>query len=157
MTTIADNLIKYLKANADKRIKIYYYGDPLTIPISNLPALIIENRMAQVEAGPTGKDDLMGTFAIKLVMNKKNELGKNPEEVSCQRTLTDILMKRTSVNQYEPSSVLGVLRTYFTLGDTIDDQILSIEFFTATRGDLITEEAEIIINIKDFVAVPTRQ
>lgn len=90
-------------------------------------------------------------------MSKKDELGKNPDEMACQRTLSDILMKRDNSNNYEANSVLGILRKYFTLGENINDQLMTIEFFTAARGDLITEEIELIINIKDFVEVLDRQ
>jgi hypothetical protein len=157
MTNIADKLIEYLKTYGDKRIKQYYYGDPLTLPISNLPALIVENRSAAVSHGATGLDEMENSFTIKLVMSKKDELGKTPNEVTCQRTLSDILMKRDSANNFEINSVVGILRKYFTLGQTINDQQVAITFFTAMRGDIITEEVELIINIKDFVNVPDRQ
>jgi len=157
MTIIADKLLEYLKTYADKRIKQFYYGDPLLLPISNLPALIVENRSASIANGPTGLDEIDGTYIIKIVMNKKDELGKTPDEMSCQRTLSDLLMKRTSTNEFEATSVLGILRKYFTLGEVINDQLISVEFFTAARGELITEEIELLINIKDFVNVPNRQ
>ena len=156
MTTVADKIIEYLKTYGDKRIKSYYYGDPLIMPISNMPALIIENKASSIEHGATGLDELSNIYSIKLVMSKKDEMGKNPEEVAAQRTITDIIMKRDSNNNYENTSIIGILRKYFTLGNTIEDQTEAIEFFVAERGDLITEEAEIIINIKDFVNVPTR-
>ena len=157
MTIIADKLLEYLKTYCDKRIKQFYYGDPLILPISNMPALIVENKSANIANGPTGLDEIDNTYMVKIVMNKKDELGKTPDEMSCQRTLSDLLMKRTSTNEFEATSVLGILRKYFTLGQTINDQLISIEFFMASRGDLITEEVELLINIKDFVNVPDRQ
>lgn len=157
MTIIADKLLEYLKTYCDKRIKQFYYGDPLLLPISNMPALIVENKSANIANGPTGLDEIDNTYMVKIVMNKKDELGKTPDEMSCQRTLSDLLMKRTSTNEFEATSVLGILRKYFTLGQTINDQLISIEFFMASRGDLITEEVELLINIKDFVNVPDRQ
>jgi hypothetical protein len=156
MTTIADKIIEYLKTYGDKRIKAYYYGDPLVLPVSNMPAIIIENRSSTIEQGATGLDELTNVYSIKVVMSKKDEIGKNPEEMAAQRTLSDIIMKRDSNNQYEVSSIMGILRKYFTLGSTIENQTETVEFFIAERGDLITEEAEILINIKDFVNVPTR-
>jgi hypothetical protein len=156
MTTIADKIIEYLKAYGDKRVKIYYYGDPLVLPISNLPAVIVENRSSIIQQGATGLDELENVYSIKVVMSKKDEIGKNPEEMAAQRTLSDIIMKRDSNNQYEASSIMGILRKYFTLGTTIEDQTATVEFFMTERGELITEEAEILINIKDFVNVPTR-
>jgi hypothetical protein len=157
MTTIADKLIEYLKTYGDRRIKEYYYGDPLVIPVSSMPALIIENRGVGINQGATGLDEISPVYAIKLVMSKKDELGKTANEMACQRTLADILMKRNSDNNYFTTSIIGILRKYFTLGQTINDQEIAVEFFTAARGDLITEELELIINIKDFVSMPSRQ
>ena len=157
MTTIADKLIEYLKTYGDKRIKEYYYGDPLVIPVSSMPALIIENRGVGINQGATGLDEISPVYAIKLVMNKKDEIGKTANEMACQRTLADIIMKRDSNNNYLETSIIGILRKYFTLGQTINDQEIAVEFFTASRGDLITEELELIINIKDFVSMPSRQ
>ena len=156
MTTIADQIIEYLKTYGDKRVKAYYYGDPLVLPVSNLPAVIIENRSSAIQQGATGLDELENVYSIKVVMSKKDELGKNPEEVAAQRTLSDIIMKRDENNQYEANSIMGILRKYFTLGTTIEDQTATVEFFITERGDMITEEAEILINIKDFVNVPIR-
>ncbi|MFA6048278.1 MAG: hypothetical protein WC737_05735 [Parcubacteria group bacterium] len=157
MTTIADKLLKYLKDYADKRVKAFYYGDPLVIPISNMPAVIIENKSATVSQGATGLDKISVVFSIKLVMSKKDEIGKTPDEVVLQRTMADIIMGRTADNDYEPTSIMGVLRTYFTLGDSIQDQNETIEFFISERGEVIAEEAEITITINDFVNVASRQ
>ena len=149
---IADRIIKYLKDYGDKRIKTYYFGDPLIIPVSNLPAIIVNKKSNIISHGATGLDDSERTYTIKLVFNKKDELGKNPNEVTVQRTMADII-EGTDTSGWVATSVIGVLRKYFTLGDTINDQLVSIEYFLAERGDLITEEADININIKDFVSV----
>jgi len=153
---IADKIIKYLKDIADKRIKTYYFGDPLTIPASNLPALIVSKTSSNINQGATGLDEADKTYLIRLVFNKKDELGKNPNEVSAQRTMADIIEGVDSSGVWVSNSIMGVLRKYFTLGDTINDQSVTIEYFITERGDLITEEAEITINIKDFISVNNR-
>jgi hypothetical protein len=153
---IADKLIQYLKDYGDKRIKSYYYGDPLTIPASNLPAIIVSKSSSIVSHGATGMDDTDRNYSIKLIFNKKDELGKNPSEVTVQRTMADIIEGTESAGTWTPTSIIGVIRKSFTLGNSINDQIIRIEYFLAERGDLITEEAEIIINIKDFVSVDGR-
>jgi hypothetical protein len=150
---IADKIIKYLKDYGDKRIVTYYFGDPLIIPASNLPALIISKKSSDIEQGATGLDEATKLYSIKLVFNKKDELGKNPNEVSAQRTMADIVEGVDTNGNWVTESIMGVLRKYFTLGDTINDQTIAIEYFLSERGDLITEEAEININIKDFVSV----
>lgn len=153
---IADKIIKYIKDNGDKRIKSYYFGDPLIIPVSNLPALIVSKRSSDIIHGATGMDDVGRNYTIKLVFSKKDELGKNPNEVTVQRTMADIIEATETDGTWTPTSIMGVIRKYFTLGDTINDQTIGIEYFLTERGELITEEAEININIKDFVDVDNR-
>jgi len=153
---IADKITKYLKDACDKRIKSYYFGDPLIIPASNLPALIVSKRQSVVNQGATGLDEVDKIYSIKLVYNKKDELGKNPNEVAVQRTIADMVEGIDENGNFTETSIVGVLRKNFTLGDAIENQDMSIEYFLAERGDLITEEAEIIINIKDFVSVLSR-
>ena len=153
---IADKIIKYLKEHGDDRIKTYYFGDPLIIPVSNLPALIVSKKSSEINQGATGLDEADKIYTIKLVMNKKDELGKNPDEVAAQRTLADIVEGVDSGGNYNSTSLIGILRKYFTLGDTIEDQSISIEYFLSERGELITEEVDLNINIKDFISVPER-
>jgi MarR-like DNA-binding transcriptional regulator SgrR of sgrS sRNA len=156
MTILADKILEYLKTYGDKRIKSFFYGDPLILAASNLPAIIVENKNTNITHGATGMDEMNAVFSIKLVMSKKDELGKNPEEVSLQRTMADILMQRDTNNNWEETSIIGILRKYFTLGETIENQEIVIEYFVAERGELITEEAELLITIKDFINVPNR-
>lgn len=153
---IVDKIIKYLKDNCDKRIKSYYFGDPLTLPVSNLPAIIVSKRTTNISQGATGLDEADKIYSVKLVFNKKDEIGKNPSEVAIQRTMADIIEGTDESGNFTAQSIMGVLRSYFTLGNTINDQLIGIEYFLTERGDLITEEAEIIINIKDFVNVTNR-
>jgi len=153
---IADKLLEYIKNYGDKRIKNFYFGDPLTIPVSNLPAIIVSKKLDRINQGATGLDEIDKTYSIKLVFNKKDELGKNPNEVTIQRTMADLIEGTDSSNNWLNTSLIGILRKYFTLGDTINDQNIDIEYSLAQRGDIITEEAELTINIKDFVNVPNR-
>lgn len=153
---IADQITKYIRDYGDKRIKSYYFGDPLLIPVANLPAIIVSKRSSSISQGATGLDEADKTYSIKLVFNKKDELGKNPNEVTVQRTIADIVEAVDANSNFVPTSLMGIIRKYFTLGDTINNQEITIEYFLAERGDLITEEAEIIINIKDFVSVANR-
>jgi len=153
---IADKIIKYLKDYGDKRIKSYYFGDPLLIPASNLPAIIVSKKSSNISHGATGLDNADKVYTVKLVFNKKDELGKNPNEVAIQRTMADIIEGVDTSGNWVSNSIMGVLRKYFTLGDTIEDQLINIEYFLTERGDLITEEADININIIDFVNVPNR-
>ena len=156
MTNIADKILTHLKDYCDKRIIKFYYGDPLVIPASNLPAIVVENKSSSIAQTATGLDELSSSYSIKLIMNKKDEIGKNPEEVVLQRTMADIVMGVDTNNNYKDNSIVGILRKYFTLGNALTDQNISIDFSLSDRAGLITEEAQIIINIQDFVSVTVR-
>lgn len=152
---IADKIIKYLKDYGDKRIKSYYFGDPLIIPAANLPSVIVVKRSSEISQGATGIDEIDKVYTIRVAISKKDELGKSPDEMAVQRTLADIV-EGTTGGSWGEQSIIGILRKYFTLGDTIENQDISVEYFLSERGDLLVEEAEININIKDFINVDER-
>jgi len=157
MNLIADEILRRLKQYGDKRIKRYFYGDPIIINVSSLPALIVENASQEITQKATGQDEITNTYNIRLVFNKKSELGKNPEEVASERTIAQLVSGRDSSGNYNQTSIVGILRKYFTLGDLINDQQIAVDFSTGERGDIITAEADILLTIKDNINLANRQ
>jgi len=157
MNLIADEILRRLKQYGDKRIKRYFYGDPIIINVSSLPALIVENASQEITQKATGQDEITNTYNIRLVFNKKSEIGKNPEEVSSERTIAQLVAGRDESGNYDATSIVGILRKYFTLGDLINDQQISIDYSIGERGDIITSEADILLTIKDNINLADRQ
>jgi len=157
MNLIADEILRRLKQYGDKRIKRYFYGDPILINTSSLPAVVIENANQEITQKATGQDEITNTYNIRVIMNKKSEVGKNPEEMTTSRTMAQFIAGRDSNGNYNATSIVGILRTYFTLGDLINDQQIAIDYSTGERGDIITAEADIVLSIKDNINLANRQ
>lgn len=157
MNLIADEILRRLKQYGDKRIKRYFYGDPILINTSSLPAVIVENVSQEITQKATGQDETSNTYNIRVIMNKKSEVGKNPEEMATSRTMAQLIAGRDSSGNYDATSIVGILRTYFTLGDLINDQQIAVDYSTGERGDIITAEADIVLNIKDNINLANRQ
>jgi len=157
MNLIADEILRRLKQYGDKRIKKYFYGDPIVINVSSLPALVVENTSQEITQKATGQDEITNTYNIRLILNKKSEVGKNPEEVTLERTIAQLISGRDSDGNYNATSIVGILRKYFTLGDLINDQQIAIDYSTGERGDIITTEADILLTIKDNINLANRQ
>lgn len=100
-----------------------FIGDPLELPVAMTPALIIEEINADYVLDGTGADEIRHTIQIKVVLNKNDEVGKDPSEAVGHRTLHYVIEGRDpSTNQYLTQSIMGILRTNYTLGAIVLDQ-----------------------------------
>lgn len=156
--TVGDRMIDLLKAQFGETFH-YFYGDPVAIPVSQLPALIIEHTDTGTDPAPTGMERLHHTILVKLALNKKDDFNKKPDEVVCQRLLeqyTEGIDADTS--QYAEQTIVGVLRRNFTLQQTVNDQELTIRYLLQPRPqNLLTAEAEVTVTVQEDVMLPARQ
>ena len=109
---LEDEIITILKDNlGSAHFKEYYIGDPLAIPQSKLPCVVVEVERSTSEAGPTGMDQLRFFVVIKLIYNKKKSFGKKPDQVAGYRELRYLAQGvDTSDSEVSQSSVVGILR-----------------------------------------------
>lgn len=160
--TIIDTIIKMLKDNLPNGyFKAYYYGDPIIPPTSLLPCVIVEKRVTDIPSGgesPTGMDLLKTTVRIKLAYNKRDDFGKNPEEVVGVRSLEQYAEGRDrTTGEYDAQSVAGILRKNFTMGNIVVDQRLRIEYGVVPRPqEMITAEAWIDCDFTELITVTGR-
>lgn len=136
----------------------YYIGDPLQIPQSSLPCVIIEKESETVEADATGLDKVETTILVKLVVNKKDDFGRVSKDVLWRERLESMAAARDkTTKQFKDESVLGVLRKQFTLGNRVLNHNETVEYgLTPRPQDVITEEAHIRITFTELVEVPSR-
>jgi len=157
--TVVDTIINLLKANLpDGYFKKYFYGDPLDIPTSYLPCVMVSKKTTNISQGPTQKDLLQYAIFIQLAYNKRNDFGKSPDEVVGVRALEQYAEGRDpTTGQYSINSVAGILRVNFTMGNIIIDQNLDINYGIVPRPNkLITAECQIKATMKEYVYVPSR-
>lgn len=156
---LEDEIITILKDNlGSAHFKEYYIGDPLDIPQHKLPCVVVEIERSTSEAGPTGMDQWRFFVVIKLVYNKKESFGKEPNEVAGYRELRYLSQSvDLSNSEVSQSSVAGILRKNFTLGTLIENQVVDIQYgLTPRPQDVITEEAQIRVAIDQLTTVSGR-
>ncbi len=156
---LEDEIVTILKDNlGSAHYKEYYIGDPLAIPQSKLPCVVVEVERSTSEAGPTGMDQLRFFVVIKLIYNKKKSFGKKPDQVAGYRELRYLAQGvDTSNSEVSQSSVVGILRKNFTLGSLVENQTVDIQYgLTPRPQDVITEEAQIRVAIDQLTTVSGR-
>ena len=157
--TISDKIIGTLKDNLGSSFfKQYYNGDPIAIPQSLMPCIVVEKQGTNIEAGPTQMDDVTYTIVVKVIFNKKDDFGKRDDEANTQRKLEDIVEGiDETTGQWDTRSILGILRKNFTLENEITDQVLEVNYGLAPRPqDVVTAEANIMLTIRDILVVSGR-
>jgi hypothetical protein len=159
--TTVDKVIKFLKGDNGSLtgfFKSFYYGDPLKIPLSSLPAVVVQLAQTNIGAGPTGMDEIEEKIVIVLMYNKRNDFGKSDKESSAIRTLEEFAQGvNPTTSLYDANSILGILRTQFTLNNYIFNQNVSIDYEPGIRpDDLLTGEARITFTVKRHIEVAPR-
>ena len=146
---IIDTIIQTLRSVFNDSFKEYYFGDPIDIPDSLMPCLIISKESGDVSFGPTGMDENTETILIQVIFNKKDEIGNPSAEVFAHRRLMEVIEGRDATTGfYLDNSIMGVLRKNATLGNLIVNQVASPEYSTALRGeDTFVEEATIRLSV----------
>ena len=141
--TIVDILLDYLqdetKGLPQGYFQAFFYGDPMDIPSSLLPCVMVEKASTNIKAGPLGMDEVDPTVNIKLAYNKKNDFGATTSEVLGTRKLEEFAEAiDLTTGEYSPNSVMGIIRKYFTLANpdgsyNVLDQTISIRYGVVSR------------------------
>lgn len=157
--TLSQEIIKVLKDNFGlARFEDYFDDDPLDIPQTLMPCIIVEKEETQFRHGPTGMDDNKHFILIKLVYNKKDDFGKPTAEMTNRRRL-ELLVQGVdnTTDETSQATIVGILRKNFTLGNLIENQDINVQYNIVPRPqDVITSEAHVRIVIDKLTAVSGR-
>lgn len=155
---VIERLMDVLRTAFTSRFKEYYLGDPVAIPVSALPCMVIEKESSTVEHDATGFDRVTSRVIIKLIENKKVDFHNPGQRKSSHFHFHKLVEGRDpTTRQYLDQTVLGVIRKQFTLSDTLIDQSLEIEYGIGLRPDeLMTSEATVTITLQELVEIGSR-
>ena len=124
-----------LKSTFGNTFKKYWIDDPNLIPQSELPAIYIAPISTDIDIADTGRDKMVYTIEIGVVINAKQELRKYNEEIVGTQYLTEKMEGKDSNGALEKNTVLYVLRNNLTLDDNwYIENISSIDYSLRTRG-----------------------
>lgn len=139
--------------NAD--YKAIYIGDPIFIPASTLPCIIINPEKNSIETNSTADDMHRQEFTITYAMDKRSELNKVPSYVVTVKKMIEIMEGRNiTTGRLSTTSIAGMLRGNFTLSEIATDQFIDIEYGLRNRGEreeIITAEAQLRFVVEDLV------
>lgn len=166
--TLVDIVLDYLQDQTKGLLpgyfKNYFYGDPVKMPLSLLPCVVVEKQQTDIQAGPIQSDTIDTTIAIKLMYNKRNDFGTTTNEVVGVRMLEQYAEAiDPATNSYSEVSVMGILRKYFTLADAsgnynVLDSKQTIRYGIVPRpDDVLTAECQIICKFHQLINIPGRQ
>jgi len=156
MQNTIDQLKTLIKANINNAdYKAIYVGDPVFIPSSTLPCIIINPESNSIETNDTAQDMHRQEFTITYAMDKRKELNKVPDYVVTVKKMLEIMEARdSSTGKLKTTSIAGMLRGNFTLSEIATDQFVEILYGVQNRGEreeLITAEAQIRFIVEDIV------
>ena len=158
-----DIVLQLLKDNISKGfVKQYFDGDPVFLPVSYIPAVAVVKTRGNTEVGPTGMDRMTETIQIRVIMSLMKSMGKSQNVETTHKQLKALIEARDDTNQYVAKSILGILRTNFTLYNNIVGQKFDVEYEILTGGRIsnrkgvLTEEAHITFTVERLVSVANR-
>lgn len=157
--TLQDNLPEGLYAS-------FYIGDPIAIPQSLMPAIIIEPVRSAYPLENIGLQRHDFTCRIKVVVNKKDDIGKSEEEVVADLTLLRMVEgdHEDTADRLAEQSVVNILETNKTLNSEVfNSQITDILYDVFPRvsaenaeDDIFTAEAHITYVLSRLLEIPNR-
>ena len=162
----SDAIINLLKTNLGlSRFKKWYHGDPIYLPKSALPCLIVQPNETRIDTETTAQDKLIHTVTIIVAVSKREEFGKTPDAVVAQLILEDLMIGvDATTEQYDLNTVVGILRKNFTMPESSTSRFTfqdgQIRYGVSDRGlapaSLPTAEAHYRATFRELVIVPSR-
>lgn len=158
--TVAERVRDLIKAAFGDDFKLYRVGDPIRVGQSELPAIFVTETALQVAQDATGQDGLIHSLTIQVVYNKKDEMGRPVEGNTLDTILDNIVYGRDpSTDEYADKSIMGVLRTNYTLENMTIQQEATVRKTLVLRTNSeedTTAEAVIDFEVHELQVVNSR-
>lgn len=109
-----------------------YQGDPMAIPQSNLPALIISKSQTTIGPLSSAEDDHQLSLILTVVTDIREERSDDPQMVPGIAKLYDIIEGRDSNYKLKANTILDILRSNITVDSALN---LRTDLGSLTRAD----------------------
>jgi len=156
MNLLIEHIVSLLNTSVvtPRGIKSVYKGDPILIPVTNMPCAIVSPVTTAVGLVDTIKDQDTQTIAISVVLDARTYFNSSPDKTAGLLELANIMEERDTVTrQVLPDTVLGVIRkNLFADGVfSLDTPNVSINYGFADKRDYPTVEAVLTFDLKGVV------
>ncbi len=150
MKLVLNKLKDLFEANLKGVVKGVFLGDPILIPESYMPCLIIDPVKSEIDIADNARDFYTHQIDIKLVQNALTQIDKVPSEAVGTTYLVDTMEGEDSNGDLLSTSIVGILRDNMTVATNIFlENTLSVDYGINKRtSDFITIEGSVRIEIK---------
>lgn len=158
LPTPARKIWQLLRDNLSDPFRAFYYGDPVLIPESMLPCIVVDTINSASDLGPTQFDDLTTSVIVKVIFNKKDDFNATPEQALTKQKV-EFYTEGRDINTglYLPNTIMGILRTNITLEENASQFTAGVNYDVIIRPeDTITEESHTTLNVSAIIQVPNR-
>lgn len=114
---LIEKLFDLIDANDGGAITSYYYGDPVYIPRSNLPALIGARSSTGFENVTLAEDQQRIDVVLTLITDSRDSFGDTAGIVANWQKLYEIIEGRDADYKLKSTSIMNILRTSGDLTD----------------------------------------
>jgi len=112
---VIEKYIEAIKAVFGGYFKVYYIEDPIQIPVSNLPCVIISSSETRIGQNSNAEDEHAMAFILTVVEDIRKDLQDDKTISASKRNLKEVIEGRDTNYKLKTKSILNILRTNINL------------------------------------------
>lgn len=156
-----DRILRLMRDTFGSTFKEYYNGEILNSPSSKLPCIMVTETQSSINTDATGFDVANEQIVIIVVLNLNDYTGGSDDTVLADYALRKYVQGQDpTTKQYLAETVLGAIRTHFSMDSDTLYNAAEIDFTPNKRGTaevpIYTQEAYITITMQRLIPVPSR-
>ena len=153
-------ILDLCRQSFDGDIHGFYEGDPIEIPKSMLPCIIVEKLTGtiSVTGAPTGFDRQVDSISVRVVYDKSDDLGATDDVDLTERKLRRFIEARDpDTNRFKAGTLMQLLRTHITVDETLFNSDVEINYDVNARpGEMATSEGQVLMTTYAYVEADQR-
>lgn len=156
-----DRVLRLMRDTFGSKFKRYFNGEALNPAPSMLPCIMVTETKSRINTDATGLDIAQEEIIIIVVLNMKDYAKISDDTVLPDYELRRIVQGQDPITkQYMPQTVLGAIRTHFTMDQDTLYNAADVDFTPGIRGNkeatINTWEAYVTITMQRLIPVPSR-
>lgn len=138
-----------------------YYGEPDDVSETDLPFAAVDLLDTTIAQGPTATDLVTQTIKIIIAVNKKDGMSDFDDETVGWKKQLELRVEGIDpvTGQYDPTTIMGIMRKNFTMGNYALNQNVKIKYgevFRAGIEEPSSGEAHITLSIDHHQYTPAK-
>lgn len=156
MFRVLKKIESLLKESFKGRVRTFFIGDPSLIPESSLPCIAISPVSTNINIADTGRDFLVYTVEVIVVINVKNEIEGKVGQLVGTEFLTEIMEEINENGQLKENTILHIIRENLRIEKNLE--ISNINDITYEFGEipeqLLVKEARLRLDVTRIITRP---